>query len=229
MKKKNPTAKAIAILHTLRNKRLAITAIIAFIISACGSFAVTTYNQPKHNPVSNTAPSIQVRFSPKGGCADLLGQAINDAKHFIYVAAYEFSLPPVVDALLAAHQRGVIIHILLDKGYYDKGMPVLEPLRKKEGINIYVYVDDNNYTHDKNLIIDLKHVTTGSLNFSQRAENKNFENLMYIKNAPALAKKFYDHWHTYSDPKKCKKVEVYDKQAKQPQKKKPKKNKQKQQ
>ena len=226
MKKKKPTDKIIAMVRTLRNKRLVIIALISFVISTCGSFAVATYSQPKPIPVSTTAPSIEVRFSPKGGCADLLVQAINDAKKCIYVAAYEFSLPPVADALLDAHQRGVIIYILLDKSYYDKGMPVLEPLRKKERINIYV-CKQTAYAHDKNLIIDIEHVTTGSFNFSERAENKNFENLMYIKNAPALAKKFYDHWH---QGKKTKHIPVdeYDKQPKQ-HKKKPKKAKQRKQ
>ena len=88
-------------------------------------------------------------------------------------------------------------------------------------INIYIY-NKSGKAHDKNLIIDDKHVTTGSFNFTENAEHKNAENLLYIKNDPALAQKFKNRFIKTVIQGKTKRgkkifilVEDYDQQKKQ--------------
>ena len=60
-------------------------------------------------------PSIDVFFSPKGGCTEAVVREINAARHEVLVQAYSFSSKPIAEALVAAKTRGVQITVLLDK------------------------------------------------------------------------------------------------------------------
>jgi phosphatidylserine/phosphatidylglycerophosphate/cardiolipin synthase-like enzyme len=59
--------------------------------------------------------SIQVYFSPDGGCADAINKALVQARQEILVQAYSFTSAPIAKALLDAHKRGVTIQVILDK------------------------------------------------------------------------------------------------------------------
>ena len=48
-------------------------------------------------------------------CTPLILKEIALAKDTIYVQAYGMSSPPIVEALIDAHKRGVKVNILLDK------------------------------------------------------------------------------------------------------------------
>lgn len=59
--------------------------------------------------------ATQVYFSPKGGAQEALVREIGQAKESIYVQAYSFTSEPIIQALIAAHHRGVQVEIILDK------------------------------------------------------------------------------------------------------------------
>src|ERR1700722_11477193 len=59
--------------------------------------------------------SVDVRFSPKGGCLDTLVKAVSGARREILVQAYSFTADPLTFALVDAKKRGVNVSILLDK------------------------------------------------------------------------------------------------------------------
>ena len=60
-------------------------------------------------------PPIDVYFSPKGGAADAVVRALDAAKQTVFVQAYSFTNKEIAVALEHAHQRGVVVHVILDK------------------------------------------------------------------------------------------------------------------
>ena len=69
------------------------------------------------------AGSIQVYFSPRGGCTDAILSQINQAKTEILLQAYSFTSTPIAQALIRAHNRGVKISAVLDKSNRGKNIP----------------------------------------------------------------------------------------------------------
>src|SRR5512134_2882610 len=61
------------------------------------------------------AQRIEVYFSPDGGCAAALTNAIGRARTNIFVQAYSFTSAPVAESLVRAHRRGVRVQVILDK------------------------------------------------------------------------------------------------------------------
>jgi len=59
--------------------------------------------------------SIQVLFSPEGGCTDAIVGELTKARKEILVQAYSFTSQPIAKALVDAHKRGVLTEIILDK------------------------------------------------------------------------------------------------------------------
>ncbi len=142
--------------------------------------------------LAGAPPSVDVFFSPKGGCTEAVVREINGARHEVLVQAYSFSSKPITEALVAAKTRGVQVTILLDRSneseaYSDLGQFVehgLAPL-----------IDAHHaIAHNKVMVIDHKTVLTGSFNFTHQAEAENAENLLVIKGNAALAKAYRDHF-----------------------------------
>jgi phosphatidylserine/phosphatidylglycerophosphate/cardiolipin synthase-like enzyme len=52
--------------------------------------------------------------------------------------------------------------------------------------------------HDKFVIVDARHVQTGSYNYAASA-NRNSENVLLVRNDPALAAKYLEHWRSRFD------------------------------
>lgn len=156
-----------------------------------GFYAVR--EQPASAAASLTSRTIEVRFSPKGGCTELITRAISEATKEIYVAVYSFTSPPIAEALLAAKKKGVKVCLLYDDGEYDRGKA--PQVDKLAGSIDYLKKDDcTGYAHNKLIVIDGKSVLIGSFNFDINAEEKNRENVMYIRNDRQLAKKYIDNW-----------------------------------
>ena len=158
--------------------------------------------QPAQKPLP--CPSPTVRFSPKGGCTDAVVQELDKAKTSILVQAYSFTSAPIAKVLVAAHERGVKVEIILDKSnltaQYTSG-----PYVAKAGIP--VKIDSvHDIAHNKIMIIDREIVITGSFNFTKSAEDKNAENLLVIRDK-ALAEKYTKNWQEHkghSEPYKGK-------------------------
>ena len=60
---------------------------------------------------------------------------------------------------------------------------------------------NSNYAimHDKYIIIDDKTVETGSFNYTASAEKRNAENVLVVKDDPALAKRYLENWRKLWD------------------------------
>ena len=148
-------------------------------------------------PAAGKAARIEVRFSPKGGCADLAVRTIATARKQILVHAYGFNSPTIAQALIAAHQRGVKVEMLIDKP--QNISRTRQPLgRSQVGVartaGIPLWVERKvAIGHNKVMIIDNKAVITGSYNWTTNAEEKNAENLVVLHDK-ATVKRYLDNW-----------------------------------
>lgn len=135
--------------------------------------------------------SIDVYFSPSGGCTAAIIKEINAAKKQILVQAYSFTSAPIAKALVNAHKRGVSVQVILDKSQKKAGYSSFTFL-KNSGIQTFIDYD-HAIAHNKIMIIDNDTVITGSFNFTKAAEEKNAENLLIIKSTD-LMYIYKDNW-----------------------------------
>lgn len=143
----------------------------------------TASRQPVREPVTGTwytlyftEPGSSSAEALRGGPPEALVEAIQAANSSIRMAAYQFNLPQVRDALLEAAQRGVDIQIVTDSDYLDEvelqdlvdaGIPVLGD--RREGL-----------MHNKFIVIDESEVWTGSMNLSVNDAYRNNNNFIRI-------------------------------------------------
>jgi phosphatidylserine/phosphatidylglycerophosphate/cardiolipin synthase-like enzyme len=137
-------------------------------------------------------PSVEVFFSPKGGCTEAVVREISAARHEVLVQAYSFSSKPIAEALVAAKTRGVQVTVLLDKSNESEQYSDL-PLFVEQGLAPMIDAH-HAIAHNKVMVIDKGTVLTGSFNFTHQAEAENAENLLVIKGNSALAKSYRDHF-----------------------------------
>lgn len=145
-------------------------------------------------PLSATAASPEVCFTPGGDCTSIVVRELSKAKATVLVQAYSFTSAPIEKALVDAAKRGVKVQVLLDLsnvGYKYSGSHVLEA-----GKVPYLIDAVHAIAHNKVMVIDGKVVITGSFNFTSAAQKKNAENLVVIRDA-AVAKLYADNWATH--------------------------------
>src|SRR5215831_12767280 len=133
-----------------------------------------------------TDAHVAVYFSPSGGATAAVVREITAAQHQILVQAYSFTSAPIAKALVDAHQRGRTILVVLDKSNETDKYSAATFLVNAA---IETLIDDQHaIAHNKVLVIDSATVLTGSFNFTKAAEERNAENLLVIKDAPALVR-----------------------------------------
>ena len=131
---------------------------------------------------------VEVYFSPNGGATDAVVGEINRAQRQILIQAYTFTSVPIASALVTAKRRGITVEAILDKSNIKQGYSSMTFL---ENASIPVYIDDRvKIAHSKIMIIDGKEIITGSFNFTMSAECHNAENLVILRNNPALVIKY---------------------------------------
>jgi len=124
-----------------------------------------------------THPDSSLAGLSRGGPDESLAQAIGQARLSVEVAAYQFNLASIKNALLDAQGRGVAVRLVTDSDYLDEealqelitaGIPVLGD--RREGL-----------MHDKFTIIDRQEVWTGSMNYTDNGAYLNDNNLIRIR------------------------------------------------
>jgi phosphatidylserine/phosphatidylglycerophosphate/cardiolipin synthase-like enzyme len=138
--------------------------------------------------------SIQVLFSPEGGCTDAIVGELTKARKEILVQAYSFTSQPIAKALVDAHKRGVLTEIILDKSQRREKYSAADFTAH---MGIPTYIDDAHaIAHNKIMIIDRETVITGSFNFTKAAEERNAENLLIIR-SKQFAKEYLNNWEQH--------------------------------
>lgn len=165
--------------------RLFLTSIVFSVCSAANAQAPSSSNE--------------VAFGPEAGAEALILKHIAGAKSAIRVAAFAFSSPVIVDALVAARKRGVDVQLVVDqehnvatdpKGIGRKALDTLVQAGAVARTNSHYRIH-----HDKFIIVDGRDVQTGSYNYAVSA-NRNSENVLVIRDDPALAAKYLAHWES---------------------------------
>lgn len=151
-------------------------------------------------PLSSLAqPGVQVGFSPEGSARKLVLETISSAKTSIQVLAYAFQAPDIAQALVAAHQRGVEVRIVVDKKRNEgKTSRVAMDLVVRGGVQLRTN-DHFHIHHDKTMIVDGDAVETGSFNYAPSAETANSENVVVIRGMPEVSLQYMAHWQSRWD------------------------------
>jgi phosphatidylserine/phosphatidylglycerophosphate/cardiolipin synthase-like enzyme len=118
--------------------------------------------------------------SKSGGLDVPIVQAIDAAQQSIDLAIYNLSMESIGDALIRAHQRGVIVRMVMESENIDN--KVTDAI-KEAGIKIRNDRHggkDTGLMHNKFLVIDRLEVWTGSLNFTASGVYADNNNLIRI-------------------------------------------------
>lgn len=166
-----------------------------FLILLAGSISLgCSQEAPGASPELPKA-EIQICFVPGQDCTQFVVDAVRLAEKEILVQAYNYTSPPILQAIANAKtKRKLEVKVILDKSNEQErytgatymanhGIPVL--------IDYSVAI-----AHNKVIIIDGKHVITGSFNFTQSAQKRNAENVILIKNNPKIAGQYRKNWES---------------------------------
>jgi len=144
--------------------------------------------------------AIEYAFSPDEGAEKLVLKVIDSARSEIRMMTYWMTSASVVDALIAARQRGIDVAVISDHEtnvVQDKSGKARVALSSLANAGCRVRtVSAYPVHHDKVIIVDRETVETGSFNFMKNAATKNSENVLVIWKNAELAKGYLKHWNS---------------------------------
>lgn len=153
-------------------------------------------NQAAQSQTSPPQSSLEVHFSPHGGCTDAIIREINAAQSSLLIQAYSFTSSPIAKALVDAHKRGVKVEVILDKSQEGEKYSSADFVQHA---GISTLIDSRHQiAHNKVMILDSQVVITGSFNFTKSAEENNAENLLVIRDK-GIAEKYTANWKVHAD------------------------------
>jgi phosphatidylserine/phosphatidylglycerophosphate/cardiolipin synthase-like enzyme len=141
--------------------------------------------------------SIEVAFTPGDRIDRLIIGEIDAARSAVTMQAYSFTNRSIARALIRAHQRGVQVRVVADREQ-ARALPqnVLADL-VAGGVEVWL---DGNFqaAHNKVIVIDADApratTITGSYNFTIAAQRSNAENVIVLRDNPAVARAYRDNW-----------------------------------
>lgn len=150
--------------------------------------------------VAPTGRQIEVGFSPEGTAEPLVLKAIRSARQSIHVMAYVMSEPDIEAALARAARSH--IEVVVEADYHenieeDRTGVIHRRLDElvQSGATVCV-IRAFPIFHDKVMIVDGRHVETGSYNYSVQAKLHNSENALVLWNMPELASQYEAHFRS---------------------------------
>lgn len=120
----------------------------------------------------------EVYFTPSMDCKIKIIQAINNSKRNLDIAVYSITNEEIVKAIILANNRGVKVTILTDF-VQSKGKASKVNFLKNSGIKILTIKGKT--MHNKFSIFDNKVIQTGSYNYTNNANKRNYENCLFTK------------------------------------------------
>ena len=140
--------------------------------------------------------SIEVYFSPNGGCTEAVVRELNRARETVLVQAYSFTSAPIAKAMVNAFRRGVDVQVILDESQRSDRYSSADLVTHAR---IPTFIDAKHaIAHNKIIVIDGETVLTGSFNFTKAAEEHNAENLLVIHDS-RLAARYAGNWKEHRD------------------------------
>lgn len=135
-----------------------------------------------------------VYFSPDGGAAQAVVEAVGRADQSVLVQAVALSSPQITKSLVDAQHRGVKVEVILDRRH-AKGRPSSADTLARDGV--VVLIDRAHPANSNVMVIDAEVVITGSSGFTVAADRESVENLLVI-HAPALAARYGENWKAHA-------------------------------
>lgn len=176
----------------------------ALIAVITGLILLTAFTVPLLAETVHCDGPVSVFFAtPSDDTVDeTLCSILQTARYSVLIAIYSFTLPNVADTLEQLAQRGVNIFILMEKAAPGGNSVACAAARSSANIKLRE-VSDGGLFHHKFAIIDNEKVITGSFNWSNNAQDDNWENLNVI-DCPDLADLYHQQfmmiWFTHASP-----------------------------
>ncbi|AIY42697.1 putative endonuclease protein [Collimonas arenae] len=144
--------------------------------------------------------TLQPLFAPWDDIETALIDALDAARQQVLVQAYLLSNHKIAAALIAAKRRGVDVKVMLDGRQLEKVGASKARELAAAGIPLWLESGYQN-AHNKVMVIDSSTaaatVITGSFNFTWSAQHKNAENVLIVRNNPALAMRYALNWERH--------------------------------
>ena len=170
--------------------------LLVVLLLVCSSLCSAT-------PTSTRLPAqgtVEVLFTPWDDAEGALVRALAEARKTIHVQAYLLTSRAIAEALLAAWERGVAVAVLADSEMVTKGDKSQIPRLAEAGVPVWL---ETRYAvaHNKLLLIDAASpaptIATGSYNYTWSAQARNAENLLLLRDNPALARRYLENWRRH--------------------------------
>jgi phosphatidylserine/phosphatidylglycerophosphate/cardiolipin synthase-like enzyme len=167
---------------------------VPFVAVVMASTAVADMPASKHYA---GVASIEVAFTPGDRIDRLIISEIDASRHDVTMQAYSFTDRSIARAMIRARQRGVQVQVVADREQ-ARALPqnVLADLAAG-GVEVWL---DGNFqaAHNKVIVIDADApratTITGSYNFTIAAQRSNAENVIVLRDNPAVARAYRDNW-----------------------------------
>jgi phosphatidylserine/phosphatidylglycerophosphate/cardiolipin synthase-like enzyme len=145
----------------------------------------------------SVTPAPEILYAPEEDPAKRLVALYEGARHYIYLATYGLTYPPIVKALVAAKKRGVDVRVITDRGRLDdRNQRAALETGHLAGIPIKVNRHDG-LMHLKQAVVDDLVNTSGSMNQTSSATRYNDERLDLLHDAASTRRakeKFLKMW-----------------------------------
>jgi phosphatidylserine/phosphatidylglycerophosphate/cardiolipin synthase-like enzyme len=138
-------------------------------------------------------------FAPYDDVGAVLLGLVNDARQAVHIDIYGLSWPPLMDALIAAHQRGVTVNVVADHSQAEDAAERAQLQRLVDaGISVLVGTSSRGaIDHSKYIVVDQNLVGFGSFNFSASAQAQ--DNTFSVRSDAALVGAFLANWQCVHD------------------------------
>ena len=149
---------------------------------------------------TTTRGTLQAAFAPWDNVEQLIADALAAADKQILVQAYLLTSKKIAAALVAARQRHIDVRVLINAEQLTKVPSTVVPELASAGIPVWIETKYQN-AHNKIIVIDADTldatVITGSYNFTWTAQHRNAENILIVRNNPALASRYVLNWERH--------------------------------
>ena len=145
-----------------------------------GKFSIGHDEHPREVPVSGVR--VKPLFAPDHGPEMEIMKQILKAQNRIDFAAFTFAQSSGIDdALIAAHQRGVVVNGVLDRRQANQKWAA-KPALENAGITVKVAGGRGSLgkVHHKLMVIDDQLTIFGSFNYTRPANQSNDENILIV-------------------------------------------------
>lgn len=126
-------------------------------------------------------PEIEAYFSPGEDCLNTIRRLFRTAQEKIDVCVFTITDNRIVEGMVEAHARNVVIRIITDD---DKSLDRGSDIGRLENLGVPVRRDQSrHHMHHKYAVFDGRTMLTGSYNWTRSAAEFNEENLIVTDDA----------------------------------------------